>query len=71
MTNNNITDTIYLKGIYEEWLERMSLKFLEHPDNEVILFLDTTHSNLTPIMIETYGLKRVIIDLTKTIDSLR
>lgn len=57
--------------IYEEWLERMSLKFLEHPDNDVVLFLDTTHSNLILVMIESYGLSRIVSDLTKTIDSLR
>lgn len=57
--------------LYEEWLERMSLKFLEHPDNEVIIFLENTHNNLISIAILEYGLEQVINDLTKTVDSLR
>jgi hypothetical protein len=64
-----MTNDLY--SIYRGWLERMALKFLEHPDNHVVIFLEETHNNLTPIMIEKNGLEKVIADLTETIDSLR
>jgi hypothetical protein len=56
---------------YRDWLKRMALKFLENPDNEVIIFLEDHKNNLIPVMIQTYGLEKIIHDLTKTIDSLR
>ncbi len=56
---------------YGDWLKRMALKFLENPDNEVIIFLEDHKNNLIPVMIQTYGLEKIIHDLTKTIDSLR
>jgi hypothetical protein len=49
----------------------MGLKFLENPDNEVIIFLEDHKNNLIPVMIQTYGLEKIISDLTETIDSLR
>jgi hypothetical protein len=57
--------------IYEGWLTRMAFKFLENPDNEVIFFLEDTKNNLVPVMIQTYGLEKVIEDLTWKIDNLR
>jgi hypothetical protein len=60
-----------INDIYEGWLTRMALKFLEHPDNEVVFFLEDTKNNLIPVMIQTYGLEKVIDDLTNTIDSLK
>jgi hypothetical protein len=56
---------------YQDWLKRIGLKFLENPDNEVIIFLEDHKNNLIPVMIQTYGLEKIISDLTETIDSLR
>jgi len=61
MTNN----------LYDGWLERMALKFLENPDNEVIIFLEDSRNNLVFVAIQTYGLEKVIEDLTWKIDNLR
>jgi hypothetical protein len=74
MTNSRIKSAIIGPSsikIYEGWLKRMALKFLENPDNEVIIFLEDHRNNLIPVMIQTHGLSKVIRDLTKTIDSLR
>lgn len=57
--------------IYKSWLRRMALKFLEHPDNEVIFFLEDERNNLIPSMIILYGIDKVVDDLTETILSLR
>ena len=57
--------------IYEGWLKRMALKFLENPDNEVVIFLEDHRNNLIPVMIQMHSLNKVMRDLTKTIDSLR
>jgi hypothetical protein len=74
MTNSRIKSTIIEPSdikIYEGWLKRMALKFLENPDNEVVIFLEDHRNNLIPAMIQMHGLSKVMRDLTKTIDSLR
>lgn len=60
-----------INDLYDDWLDRMALRFLENPDNEVVIFLEDTRSNLIPVMIQTYGLEKVIDDLTNAINNLR
>lgn len=76
MTNSRIkhekmTSADITLSHYRDWLKRMALKFLENPDNDVVIFLEDHRNNLIPVMIQTHGLGKVIHDLTKTIDSLR